>query len=470
MKEKKADLPNYKQKQNLVRTAIDSLISRFQIRDLILISFALHLLAIGFPSDGGTVFDEKYYVAAANDILKGVPSNPEHPFLGKLWGAIGIAIFGNNWFGWRIPMVAFGLLTIYVFYNLAKLFLSERRALLAATFLSFDTIFFLHSSLLLLEVPTLFFAILGFYLYFKDRYLLAAAAFGFSILSKEWGILFVLALFIYHMVTKRPVSLKGLNVKKPMLVKTAKFAVAMIIVVMVPLWVYSSVYKPPTSAEVQVTVIKLVDEEGNIVGTTTSSTTVSKGEIRNPIDQIKYILTYQSALTIKNQTATQFWEHYAWGWVIPYNVDPPKYYENEVRKEVVTKAGDVVIKREVEESHPISWKGIGNFPIWLSIWAIVPFASINIIKKKASKLDYLIIAWIVATFFSWFYVSGVMGRIVYAFYFINVVPILALSIPYFIASVSRGNSKAEGIITFIWLAATIIFFLYYYPVNVFDFG
>ncbi len=442
----------------------------FQIRDLLLITFALHLLAISFPSDGGKVFDEAFYVPAANDILKGVPSNPEHPFLGKLWGSIGIAIFGNNWFGWRIANVIFGTLTLYVFYNLAKLFLDERRALVATTFLAFDTIFFIHSSLLLLEIPALFFAVLGFYLYFKDRYLLSAVSFGLAILSKEWAVLFVLALLIYHVITRKPWLPKGLKMDKPMLVKTARFAAVLILVVAIPLTAYSAAYVPKTVTELQVKVLTFVDDKGNPVGTTTTTSSVQKGEIRNPLDQIKYILGYQSGLTIKNQTQADFWNNYAWGWVIPYVTKPPLYFENTVKTEVVTKAGDIVIKREVKEKHPISWKGIGNFPVWLSIWAIVPFASINIIKKRASKMDYFIIAWIIATYLPWFYVSGVTHRIVYAFYFVNVVPILALGIPYFITGISKNHSKTEKIITIGWLASAVIFFWYYFPVNVFDFG
>ena len=443
------------------------LLSKFQIRDLLLISFALHLFVISFPSDGGKIFDETFYVPAANDILKFIPSNPEHPFLGKAWGSIGIAIFGNNPFGWRIPIVAFGLLTLYVFYHFAKIHLDERKALIATAFLSVDTMFFIHSSILMLEVPALFFAVLGFYLYFKDRYLLSAVSFGFAVLSKEWSVLFLLGLLIYHVITRMPRTPSGFN--KSMLAKTGKFIGVLMVVVLLPLWIYSAVFQPPTSVEVQVKVTTFVDDKGKPISNSTTTSTIPRGQINNPIDQLKYILTYQSSLVIKEDSHPQFWNNYAWGWIIPLDVKPPVYFENTVKTEIVTKAGDEIIKRETTEKHPISWKGIGNFPIWLSIWPIMFFVSSNIVTKKASKLDYLIIAWILATFFSWFYVSGVTHRIVYAFYFINVVPILALGIPHFISSVSKSNLAAERIITFVWLTAAIVFFLYYFPINIFQF-
>jgi dolichyl-phosphate-mannose--protein O-mannosyl transferase len=442
----------------------------FRIRDLILISFALHLFAIGFPSDGGKVFDEAYYVPAAQDLIHGVPSNPEHPFLGKLWGSIGIAIFGDNWFGWRIPMVAFGLLTIYVFYHLARFFLDEKKSLIAATFFSVDTIFFIHSSVLVLDVPPIFFSILGFYLYFKNRYLLSASSFALAILSKESAVLFLLSLLIYHLILKRNLLRNPLRINKIAWTQAGRFVVVLISIVILSLWAYSSAYQPKTETEVQVRVITFVDDNGNPVSNITSTETVEKGQINNPIDQIKYIVSYQSSLTITNQSDTTFWNNYAWGWIIPYQADPPLYYQNTIKSEIVTKAGDEVISSITIEKNPISWRGIGNFPIWLSIWGIIPLVSINIIRKRATRIDYFIGAWILGTYIPWIFVSAFLERIVYAFYFINVVPVLALGIPYFVEKVSKGNKTREKIILYAWLAVAVLFFLYYYPVNVFEVG
>ena len=61
---------------------------RFNIYSLIFIFLFLHVLVIPFPMSD-KVFDEAYYTQAGNDLLEGVASNAEHPFLGKLWGSIG---------------------------------------------------------------------------------------------------------------------------------------------------------------------------------------------------------------------------------------------------------------------------------------------------------------------------------------------------------------------------------------------
>jgi len=415
---------------------------RFHIGYLLLISLVIHISVISFPSDGGKVFDEQYYVPAAKDILKGVPSNMEHPFLGKLWGAIGIAALGDNWLGWRAPSVVFGTLTLFVFYLLARQFLDERKALLATAFLSFDTIFFIHSSLLLIEIPSLFFGLLGFYLYFKKQNLLAATSFGLAILSKEWAIMFVVALLAYHFMVNRSLLRRNLlskhvltNAKKPV-ITTVKFSAALIAVVIVPMWVYIIVYHPP----------------GMVY----------------PTDQIKYILNYQSSLTIKPNDKSLSWYNYPWGWIVPYKMEPMVYFDTAVSESENAQVGiGPPTQIKILTKHPISWNGIANLPIWLSIWFVAPAALNSIFSKRARKLDYLIIAWIAATYLPWFYVSLVMHRVVYTFYFINVVPILALSIPQFIGSISKG--KYEKLITWVWLAAAILSFIYYFPVRPWDF-
>ena len=89
------------------------------------------------------MFDEAYYVPAARDILNGVSSNPEHPFLGKAWISLGIATFGDNWFGWRIVPVSFSLLSLIVFYFVSKKFLGEKLATYSTALLGFENIFFI---------------------------------------------------------------------------------------------------------------------------------------------------------------------------------------------------------------------------------------------------------------------------------------------------------------------------------------
>jgi 4-amino-4-deoxy-L-arabinose transferase-like glycosyltransferase len=87
-----------------------------------LASFVLRLINLG--STKGYIFDEVYYVDGARDLLKyGVEvsgSAPEfivHPPVGKWLIGAGIAIFGDNEFGWRFATALIGTLLIFCSFS-----------------------------------------------------------------------------------------------------------------------------------------------------------------------------------------------------------------------------------------------------------------------------------------------------------------------------------------------------------------
>jgi len=96
-----------------------------------LFSFGLRLFHLGLPK--GLVFDEVYYVGGARELLhygvEAKSSGPEfivHPPVGKWCIALGIKLFGDHEFGWRISVAVAGALTIYLVGRIAKrLFVSS---------------------------------------------------------------------------------------------------------------------------------------------------------------------------------------------------------------------------------------------------------------------------------------------------------------------------------------------------------
>ena len=178
-------------------------------------------------------------------------------------GLIGIYLFGNDFFGWRIFYVVIGVLTVWAFYELALNFFSKEKALFAASMLGFETLFFIHTSLDLLEGPPIFFALLGFLAYFKKRYYWAAAAFGLSILSKEWGVYFVIVLFLYHVwaTKKEPLAklLSGPSLKRLLLFELIGF-----LVVSIPLAAYDAAYHPYTQTQETDSTVVVVNPINNI--------------------------------------------------------------------------------------------------------------------------------------------------------------------------------------------------------------
>lgn len=72
-------------------------------------------------------FDEFHYVPSAMQFLAQIENqNWEHPPLGKLILAVGIAIFGDTPLGWRFMSTLFGSITLVGMYTLALLFFRSR--------------------------------------------------------------------------------------------------------------------------------------------------------------------------------------------------------------------------------------------------------------------------------------------------------------------------------------------------------
>jgi 4-amino-4-deoxy-L-arabinose transferase-like glycosyltransferase len=419
-----------------------------------------------FPDGSGQyVFDEAYYVPAGQDLLNLIPSNLEHPFFGKVWGAIGIFLFGDNFFGYRIFYIIIGVGTVWALYELATLFFSKEKALLAASLLGFETLLFIHTSLDLLEGPPIFFALLGFYAYFKKHYYWCAVAMGLSILSKEWGTYFVIALFLYHIWATWHLRLREL-VSPQRVKKLVVFAVILALVVSLPLWAYDAAYHPYTQTTTVVTTVKYVNATSGQNSTTTTTSEEHSGYITNPLQNFEYYYSYHTSLKITKQDLQDPWDHLAWYWVLPLDINPSPYYVTTVTVTTRSSSGAVISQVEL---HPIDWLGIGNLVVWYSIWIIVPVLIFKALKRSATQLDALIASLIIGTYGPNLLLSAVFQRVAYSFYFVNTDPALALGIPMVITFISPDSQTLQRILMIVWLAAAVAFFVLFFPVHPLDF-
>ena len=169
---------------------------------IILIAALVRFINLGRPET--LVFDELYYVDGARDLLDvGVEvegSDAEfvvHPPLGKWLISIGIAIFGDESFGWRFTNALIGIATVVLLYLISlKHFDSEPVALVAASLMALDGLAIVMSRTALLDNFLTFFVLLAFFFLIKERFLLMGIALGAAMSVKWSGLYFLLAFLI----------------------------------------------------------------------------------------------------------------------------------------------------------------------------------------------------------------------------------------------------------------------------------
>jgi dolichyl-phosphate-mannose-protein mannosyltransferase len=170
---------------------------------LVVIVAALHFSLIMQPAE--PVFDEQYYVPAAQTILQGQGTDRiEHPPLGQLLIAAGIGLFGDNPFGWRVFSVLFGLAGIVLFYLVClRLELRHKEAFLATFLLAFENLTFVQSGLAMLDVFSLTLMLASFSLYLRGNHTASAAFVALAGLAKLTGLLALPVIVLHWLATNR---------------------------------------------------------------------------------------------------------------------------------------------------------------------------------------------------------------------------------------------------------------------------
>ena len=435
------------------------LLTKFNITHLLLISFALHLFVMPFPSDGGKIFDEIHYIEATRAHLQGIGANPEHTPLVKVLMTIPFAIFGDYWFAWRFPIIISCMVAYVAFYYIAKHFLDEKYALIATAFLCFDVMFFIHGTIFLLDMPAIMFGLVAMTLFLHKRYKLSAVSMALAILCKEIALFFLLAIGIYWFGT----NMKKISRKKLKIPFT--YLVIVVLVSFSFMLVYDNVYKISTGSNISILVNHTVvnDQDGNPITTmvTTTSETFQR-YINNPISHLQHFLTYHGDyMKDLNITAGAFQK--PWNWIAPLDIngilDHPVYFQ--VR--VSTTTGE-----NVKTYDSISWRGQGTLPIWYAFWLVVPMAIYTIVNKKTEEKNtsLFLLGWIFSTFGGFVVLELIKNCTGFNYYFIYTVPALCLGIPYFWSKLDVSE-RTRNIGLIIHILATLSFFIYYFPVGIF---
>jgi 4-amino-4-deoxy-L-arabinose transferase-like glycosyltransferase len=447
------------------------------------------MLQIAFPSDGSMIFDEAHYVPASVATLNGIAANAEHPPLPKIIGAIGIALFGNNWFGWRFPSVLMEIAFLYVFYLLAKRFLGDPWALGATMLLGLDTLFFIHGGTLLIDMPMFLFGFLAVELYFRKHYVLSAVNMGLAFTAREMSIFLFAALGIYHLYVNRKSLKPGLKIG-------LRYALIALLVFGVLMEAYDLRYQPARAISVtnSVNANIVLNATGKPITTIYStSASTSKDLILNPIDHVLFIYRYHGpGGIIINEPYAPY--QYAWNWILPFDPVPqngtyqtpdpfssPTYF----RVDVAVSTGGVT-----NHYTPIWYHAQANLALWYAFWpALIGLVYALYSRKKTGQevivgkptreeslnehtgesetndvraTSLFILSGMLLNFAPWLALSILVRRIGFNYYMIYTLPFVALGVVFTWKLLPERMGK---IVLFLNVLLALGFFIWFFPVH-----
>ena len=363
----------------------------------------------------GYIFDEVYYAKDANSLIQhGVELNEQggadfivHPPLGKWLIGIGIKIFGNNEFGWRIIPALVGTACVILIYLIAqRLFNSIFLSSTAAVLMALDGLALVMSRVALLDIFLIFFILLAFYFTLTNNLWLSGVAIGLAGASK-WSGFFVIPLIIALTINWKNFQLSIL------LRRLVQF-------ILTPLGVYFITWSG-----------WILNSNGwgrQLGGNLFSS--LRKYHIE--------ILGFHRDLAEKHAYNAN-----PWSWLV-LGRPTSFYYESPKDCGAASCAQEILAI-----GTPVLW--------WAGVFAIAVTAGLFIVSKD--RIAAFILAGIAGTYLPWFLIQG---RTMFYFYAISILPFLILALIYTFNWALKYKDYRKYIGIFIIVVA--INFIYFLPI------
>ena len=102
----------------------------------------------------------------------------------------------------RIVSFIFSCLALFMTYKIGKESFSKKTGILASFFLAFSYTFFFFSGNILTEIPSTFFVMVSFYLFFKQRYFLSGLFAGISVMFRIFHSFVFIGIFAAFVLCK----------------------------------------------------------------------------------------------------------------------------------------------------------------------------------------------------------------------------------------------------------------------------
>ena len=393
--------------------------NRARLREIapisLIITFALILRLWRLNLPTGYIFDEVYYAKNANSLIRnGVELSAQgqaefivHPPLGKWLIGIGIKVFGNDEFGWRISAAVIGTLSVVLIYLITKeLFKSVFLSNVAAALMALDGLALVMSRVALLDIFLMFFILLAFYFLIKNDLWLSGVAIGLAAATK-WSAIFLIPFFIL-------LTLNSLQIEPVKWVKRAAQFIFM------PALIY------------------LISWSGWIF-------TGSGWDRQSGSNVFTSLWKYHTAILDfhRNLVETHSYAANPWSWLILGR--PTSFFY-----QTPSGCGASTCSQEILAiGTPILW--------WAGIFAIA--LTFGLFVAHRDRISTVILAGIAGTYLPWFLIQG---RTTFYFYAISILPFLILALIYaFNWALKYGDYRKQIII---FLAVVALNFIYFLPI------
>jgi 4-amino-4-deoxy-L-arabinose transferase-like glycosyltransferase len=410
--------------------AWDGLHDPWRVLPLVLIAaFVCRAAWLSLPT-GSLIFDEAYYVNAARIILGttvpagehyagspfGLDPNVEHPPLGKVLIALSMAVFGDNGLAYRLPSLLFGMVA------LGALFLIVRAAgetvwlgILAVGLFAFDNLSFVHGRIGTLDMPVLACILLGAWCALRERWFLAGVCLAFGTLFKLtalYGLLAVLLLIAIGLIAlwrrERRIRLADF---RPSAVLLATYGVVFI--------------------------VGLGILDNRFTG------------YPNPIDHLRHMLEYGANL---------HWGHGLPSVCVTNESTPWQWLVNDCQMGYLRVATTVKVGGEVVATTPtVDFRGAMN-PVLLGALPLAMLFTLWSAWRTGNPLARWSVVWAAANYLPYVFLAVVAQRITYIYYFLPVVPAVAVAI-----AILLRRSNLPRFVMWGFVAVYLVGFAAYFP-------
>lgn len=375
---------------------------------------------------GSLIFDEAYYVNASRVLLSvdlpdgaryadaplGLDPNEEHPPLGKVLMAASMLVFGDNGVGWRLPSVIAGLVALLALYGIVRATgETARLGVLVVGLLALDNLTLVHGRIGTLDMMALAPILVGAWLALRDRPILAGIALAVGVLVKltsVFGLLAVLVVTVIELARRRRRSGRpGFTDLRPTLLLLSAFTV----VTVGGLW----------------------------------SLDVAFTGHPDPWAHFLYMASFGASLQAPDGPtgiASQ-----PWSWLI-----------NEVQINYLRVAVDVTSGGEVISSRPtIDFRGALN-PFLIGSFVLAFAFALSYAIRTGHRLATWSLVWMAANYLPFFALVLINHRITYLYYFLPVVPALAVALALLLR-----RSGLPRLVSVATVGAIVVGFIAYFP-------